>query len=558
MHPGCSIREDQSSPQKIGSAVTGCEVNMVVNELKRNVLAFPSLLAFLAVASPSSATTYYVLAGGTGSFAGTDWANANCQIPATLNPGDVVYIGNSGGNLADTTTACAGEAKHVFSTSGTVGSHITIKAATGADHGTGTGWSASYGVDVTPAITWSNTHVPADGIIQPFWDMCGSYYDVNGEVGSADQTGTYGFYFKSAGDMFGFIRADANQCSGNPTITNLTFQYFEINGVEADSINGGGGSTGLYFGSPSSGGSPVNNITVSYFYLHDLFSPTGEEGNMTALTYSNGWIYTNFGNAASHSQGIDASANSNGSLALNNLTVDSVVWKNIQGTGFIMCLHGSCDSWKIYNNIFYYSSDWDSACEHGDVTASCQVSKVLGDNGSGSTLTNLTFYGNTISNIHIKPGHSGGDNAGVIITASTSGSNDIRNNFWYYCDEADLGYDGANGHPTLATHDYNTWSNTDISGTLMTLAAHDFQNSTKESPTQPDPFVSDATGNFNLSSETVDAHLNDGVSLAAPYNLDFAGATRGADGTWERGAFEFNSTPTKPNPPTNLAVTGVH
>jgi len=532
---------------------------MVVNELKRNILAFSSLLAFLAVASPSSAATYYVLAGGAGSFAGTDWANANCTIPASLSAGDVVYIGNSGGNLADPTTPCAGEAHHTFSTSGTPGSHITIKAATAPDHGTPTGWNASYGVDVTPGITWSNTHVPADGLIQPFWDMCGSYYDVNGEVGSADQTGTYGFYFKSAGDMFGFIRADAGQCS-NVAITGFTFQYFEINGVEADSISGSSAATGLYLGSPSSGGSAVNNLSFSHFYLHDAFGPIGAEGNMTGLTLSYAWVYTNFGDAASHSQGIEASKNSN-SVAVNDLTVYDTVWKNIQGTGFIVCLSGGCDGWKIYNNIFYYSSNWDSVCEHGDTTATCSVGGVFRDGGASNpgVVTNGVFYGNTISGIHIKPGHPGAIDAGVSLLNTSSTGNTAENNLSFNCQNADIFADNTAGsyHYLNVTHDYNTFINTDYSAGEMTLASHDFQDSTYELQGAADPFVSDATGNFNLSSETVDAHLNDGTSLAAPYNVDFAGIARGADGTWERGAFEFN-TGARPNPPTNLNVTGVH
>src|SRR5690242_4921768 len=94
----------------------------------------PRVLIFLlTMCLPSWGATYYVLAGGTGAHNGTDWANANCKIPNPLAAGDVVYIGNSGGNLADTTTSCAGEASHTFTGSGTSSNHITIKAATGAD-----------------------------------------------------------------------------------------------------------------------------------------------------------------------------------------------------------------------------------------------------------------------------------------------------------------------------------------------------------------------------------------------------------------------------------------
>src|ERR1017187_9742793 len=125
----------------------------VMGKIIRSATLFVMLFAMPTI---SRGTNYYVLAGGAGTHTGADWANANCKIPSSLAPGDVVFIGNSAGNLADTTTACAGEASHVFSTSGTSGSHITIKAATGPDHGTATGWNVSYGVDVTPKITWSN------------------------------------------------------------------------------------------------------------------------------------------------------------------------------------------------------------------------------------------------------------------------------------------------------------------------------------------------------------------------------------------------------------------
>jgi hypothetical protein len=32
-----------------------------------------------------------------------------------------------------------------------------------------------------------------------------------------------------------------------------------------------------------------------------------------------------------------------------------------------------------------------------------------------------------------------------------------------------------------------------------------------------------------------------GSPLASPYNTDLLGKTRGADGTWDRGAFEFDA-----------------
>src|SRR5262249_38623870 len=157
-----------------------------------------------------------------------------------------------------------------------------IKAATSVDHGTNTGWNTAYGVDVNPKITWSNARVPSDGLISPFWDFCGSYYDIDGKVGTSDTSGTYGFYFKSAGAMFGFIRIDSHACS-ETSITNVTFKNVEIDGVNANSIFQYGGAAGFYMGSPVSSTATVNNISIQSFFLHDVFLPFGAEGRMTDL-----------------------------------------------------------------------------------------------------------------------------------------------------------------------------------------------------------------------------------------------------------------------------------
>ena len=41
-------------------------------------------------------------------------------------------------------------------------------------------------------------------------------------------------------------------------------------------------------------------------------------------------------------------------------------------------------------------------------------------------------------------------------------------------------------------------------------------------------------GNFHLTSAT-----NNGISLPSPFNMDMDGKTRGSDGTWDRGAYEY-------------------
>src|SRR3990167_7327590 len=496
------------------------------------------VLVILLSGSPAQAANYYVLPGGTGTFAATSWANANCKIPATLAPGDVVYIGYvSGGNLADTTTPCAGEAYHVFDEDGTSGSHITIRAATAVDHGTETGWSASMGVDVNPKITWSNN--PAPGVnTTAFLVFCGDFYDVDGKVGTGDQSGTYGFYFRSPGRMNGF--------TGTPSLTNLTLTKVEIDGVEADSTNFGatGGAAGIYVGSQSAGVT-TSNFTMDHILIRETFTPIYVVGRTYDLTFTNSVLDMNNSNNTQHSNGFNVSGVFGTDAAI-RVIIKNNRFKNIMGTGMITCLNGTCDDWKVHNNLFYYTTDWDDICDPGlaPITA-CSVSKLIGDNvGAGGTnggvLTNLKFYGNSMINLHTKPGKPAGE-FGVTLFDPASITNDVQNNIWYNTETASIRCSGVGSGAcstgVRVTHDYNTWINTSYNATITTLGANENQNGTFASQTAPNPFVNWQAGDFHLASAI--ASTAAGATLASPFTLDFDGTTRGGDGTWDRGTFEF-------------------
>ena len=598
------------------------------------------LLSLFTLPVSSGATTYYVLAGGTGNHKGGDWANANCQIP-TLAAGDIVFIGNSSGNLADTKTACAGESSHTFSAGGTPTAHIVIKAAIASDHGTDTGWNARYGVDVTPGILWDNGTLPTDGSQPSIWHFCGSYYDIDGKVGTTDKTRTYGFYFRNRGRA-PFIEINSHSCH-EAALTDLTFRNIELDGVDPamatvlgsgkvntsgnkitwvsdasgsprsqfdtsgywlhlaitinkivyqgasgiisiDSpttltIGGAGagnkvgvdysvstsGAAGFYVGSNVSNTATVRNVSVIYSYIHDQQFPLMSSGNVIGLTVSHDWVGPNYSNAAKHSNGV-STQHPTGGVGLDNLTVSESVFRNIQGTGVFTCLAGPCDGWKIYNNTVYYTSDWDSTCEHlGDTSATCGISKLGGDNTVGRSqsnnqLTNSVFYGNTIAGIHLKPGHLGADSAAIGITAQDSDKDVVGNNLWYDCTIGGAYFDGSHEHAALVSHDYNTLLNTGYPVTAMVLAAHEAQIGAvgqRIAGSAKDPFLSYSTADFRLAGETRDRHLNQGVNLPEPYDRDFVGNIRGADGTWEVGAFEF-ATGRRTDQPPNLPVTGVH
>ena len=100
--------------------------------MKRLLKSF-FLVLVLVMPALASAATFYVRAGATGRADGSDWANAYPSLPATLVRGDTYYVAS--GNYS----------AYTFNDPPPSGRVTTVKKATAADHGTGTGWQAAYG-----------------------------------------------------------------------------------------------------------------------------------------------------------------------------------------------------------------------------------------------------------------------------------------------------------------------------------------------------------------------------------------------------------------------------
>lgn len=156
----------------------------------------------------------------------------------------------------------------------------------------------------------------------------------------------------------------------------------------------------------------------------------------------------------------------------------------------------SFDNWEIYGNVIW--NDKDIAHSGGVI--------IVGGNGgswAGSSASNVKIYNNTIVGIQ------GAFTAAIILINGGSG-NEVRNTIWYDC------FSTPSANP-------NTSNNSEESS---------------------DPFVNYAGGNFHLAAALA------GTSLSSPYNADMDGVTRGSDGVFDRGAFEFDAgVPPTPNTP---------
>lgn len=200
-----------------------------------------------------------------------------------------------------------------------------------------------------------------------------------------------------------------------------------------------------------------------------------------------------------------------GQIAMSNWAIRHNIFKDsCQGnpadptagacTGIIALFDGGpWDNTKIYGNVFWNTN-----------SVSVQDAIIV-IGGTSETPTGGEIYNNTFAGIR-----------NGALTILTRGSAACRNNLAY-----DL---GPSGTTTLG----------------FTCSAGASNNSTVGS----NPFVNYSGGNFHLSAATAA-----GISLSSPYNVDMDGNTRGSDGVWDLGAYEFNSG-SPPSEPINFRLSG--
>lgn len=185
--------------------------------------------------------------------------------------------------------------------------------------------------------------------------------------------------------------------------------------------------------------------------------------------------------------------------------------------------NGSISSgWIIRYNRFYQSSQTDPNDPTSGITAEIGIWSWTG------TATGHAIYGNVFYN-----NKTGGRNAVIAVGGDNSGwpGDGADGTVCYNNTFAGMPEDGAfgmidlNGASTIVR---NTlfWDTLGVGIGATTTSDNDDAVS--------DPFVSYSTKDFRLSGPT-----GPGFTLSTPYNTDPSGNTRGTDGTWDVGAYEF-------------------
>ncbi len=261
-------------------------------------------------------------------------------------------------------------------------------------------------------------------------------------------------------------------------VDNITIKYVEIEG-HGDDGDQAIENDCIYSSSTS------NNITIQYVYLH-------ESGRTHILSRGGTWVLeysflinnesTSDEHAESWSLGVGTS----------NITIRYNHFKSTEGTAVITHLNGGTSTLQIYGNIF-------EECSGSNGSVSCT--------NSGTNCTTY-FYNNTLYGI---TGYSSRVDCGTGATCSL----DTKNNIWMNSSAAN--HDG--------TADYNFYVNT-----THTEEAN-------EQTSASSPFTNAAGGDFTLSSATTA-----GTTLSSSYNQDILGNTRGEDGVWDRGAYEYSAS----------------
>jgi len=439
------------------------------------------LLCFVGATLAESATVC-VTPTGSGSMNGADWSNA-MQWPPTFSRGNTYYL--AGGSYGS----------GVFSTPVSGSTFITIKKATASDHVTDTGWQASYGTSVAlfTNISFSTSYWIFDGV-------------TGGGPGSWG-TG-HGFEVTALSDLIVL-----NGSIGNITVRHVNAHVFPENAPHDSMGDPNTGTNFFEIFKGTAGG--IGNITVQYCYFHNVFGCPFQMVGWDTVTIEYNYLRQNRGSAAWHSAGIAVHPTTT------NVTVRYNVWEDIEGTSFIDGIeYGEIGHWYVYGNVFAHTGNYGSSVSGVITTANDATNRV--------TNNHWGVYNNSIINVK---------GVAKLYWADPAGTDIIVENNLFYGNRTNDSYtnyvfiQGAG-----VTYDYNHYSATAHPG-FFTPGAH--ENSLYWGP---NCLLSADTTNYFVNWQNGDYRLNQalaGIALPSPYGQDILGNTRGADGTWDVGAYEY-------------------
>jgi hypothetical protein len=362
-------------------------------------------------------------------------------------------------------------------TSGT--NQIYIKKATIADHGTNTGWLDTYGV--------------GQAILPAFYIQGGSGY--------VTFDGQYKYGFRCNVPNGGNVAAfDLGNCDGS--ISNITFKYLEVvgpaDGVRNFAYGANDSPRGIHVWGAYPTYGPFANMLISHCSFRGLLDNLYLIRCPNLIVEYTELSWSSSGTAAAH-----------GNLAI-MWEMENATWRynylhdfNCEG---ILCA-GKANNWKVYGNVC-----WGNQSPNAN-----RFLELYESTTTPGYFTNHAIYNNTLVDLNI----------GIRRMSGVDYSNiAISNNLFYNISGAlvEEAAQGANWN-----RDYNWFSGSSAQG-----EAHGVAGGTSL------PFV--ATNDFHIVT-TISSTLprDKGASLNTEFNTDPDGVTRGTDGAWDMGAYEYSS-----------------
>lgn len=483
---------------------------------KQNIARYmPCLLVLsLLICAPTSANAacHVVSEGGAGAKNGSDWRNALPNLPSSLMRGDVYYL------------ARGTYRGHVFRDSDRGTQTIEVRSATAADHCTDVGWAATY-VGQARFISPG----PVGGNILTFET---DYYIINGQYRSSDWQSGYGIRVDNIDRTACNADIELGQSNSVP-VHDITVEYVEINGSHptGDACNEQGvrsvaGSYNEVFQFDY-----VHDVGNCNFFLrgnHQHNSPGWGSGDNIMIQYS--YISRNYSSAAIHGEGCSCSE------GLTNFTVRYNYWIDIEGTAVIATAsgggydsgNGNNGPWYIYGNMMYATSP--SHCKLVGMFFAWDTTF------SGPLYILNNTFGNWLDACHgIRNGITIGDGAHRTPMQAVY----VQNNLWWNTDNIlplnQCPRDMGNATCTSMTWDHNAYFRT---GRLRGASTDTDRNKQLSSV---DPFRDSKKFDFRLA---IDTKPGTSTHSSVPGNdIDLNGVKRGANGTWDRGAFQIPASP---------------
>jgi len=462
------------------------------------LVGFVFSINFLASESFVAGQTHYIRSGtGLTEKCGDDWNTACDDLPADLIRGYTYYVADGHYNLYSFNDPEDGE------------KWITIKKAISTDHGTSTGWQESYG----------DNNAIFDGTLT----FRKGYYSIDGQTRNENDwtdSSSYGFWIQADLETHYYgVRMTAD----GPGVKNVNFSYIDIS-AGMDETNCENKFSGMYL----VGGQ--EKMYLGYNYIHGVGIPIKVE-SVTDVIIEKNYVGPSWSKEAIRGTGTlhnyEIRYNKfvdNGAGACVSLTADIGVWEG----------QTKADNWFIYGNIFHDTGKYPvmrsskmifgGSEEHEEVVSNWKIYNNVMYNMNGH-LDIVTRGGenNLVANNILAPGlsYKGAESAPV----SCGGTNTECKNNWCY-----------------NIHDYNAPSGFDCE-LLKT-------NHPTTIVGTENPFVDVANLDFRLKESfsgpsPKDAGMNLGLGFD---NVDLYGNTRGADGSWDVGAYELVSGEVPPPP----------